>query len=222
MAKLRVYTEQQTLQLAVEGRSLSRFGDGELRLCLGGRAASQEYNKDLAKELTRLLTKQTNSLVCLPWPRKGSPKVKNWTKICGSYEHLFGKKEYGSAFITRPDSAPWIENQEYIQLLQQLWVGKDVTLLVGERMTSLAPDMLVGAASVRTIIGPQSHAYPSINDLESQVGKTKGPVLMCMGATATCLAERLARKGIHAVDLGHVGWMVRRRQDWLKPVEAAA
>jgi hypothetical protein len=35
-------------------------------------------------------------------------------------------------------------------------------------------------------------------------------VIICLGPTATVLAERLAKKGVHALDLGHIGMFMRR------------
>jgi hypothetical protein len=216
MPKLKVLSETQTLEAVLAGRSLARYGDGELRLCLGGNAVSQRFNKDIGRELRGIIQGPSKCLVGLPWPHKGSPKKVNWEKYTsGAYGDLFKQRVYGSAFITRPDSAPWIENEDYLKLVQQLWRGKEVTLIAGDRMTSLSPDLLVGAKSVRVVIGPQTQAYSAINEIEEEVGRWKGPILMCLGATATVLAERFARAGLHAVDLGHIGWMVKRRYDWM-------
>jgi hypothetical protein len=54
------------------------------------------------------------------------------------------------------------------------------------------------------------NSYQCIDRIEDEVGKPSGPVLICLGPTATVLAWRLARKGVHAIDLGHVGMFMRR------------
>jgi hypothetical protein len=69
--------------------------------------------------------------------------------------------------------------------------------------------MLSEAASLRVVNGMRQHTYQIIDRFEEEIGKPSGPVLMCLGATATVLAERLAKKGVHALDLGHIGMFWR-------------
>jgi hypothetical protein len=53
--------------------------------------------------------------------------------------------------------------------------------------------------------GPQRDAYNEIDAIEAGIGTPKGTVFLCLGPCATVLAERLAVKGVHALDLGHLG-----------------
>jgi hypothetical protein len=48
-------------------------------------------------------------------------------------------------------------------------------------------------------------AYGEIDRIEEEIGKPSGPVFLVIGATATALAARLARKGLWAMDMGHLG-----------------
>lgn len=205
--------EDTTLKVALAGRSISRFGDGELRLAVGGKAVSQVALPKLRKELCNLLREQTAALVCVPrishthTPRD---KVVLWSKYAtGKYTTLFGKKQFGSAFITRPDSAPWIDRPDYWKLVRDLWLGRDIVLVVGSDR-SLREDMMTEARSIRMVHGSYHDSYECIDRIEEEIGTPSGPVILCLGATATILAERLARKNVHALDLGHIGMFMRR------------
>jgi 2-polyprenyl-3-methyl-5-hydroxy-6-metoxy-1,4-benzoquinol methylase len=66
-----------------------------------------------------------------------------------------------------------------------------------------------GATGVQAITAPRQHAYTYIEQIEEQVGRPGKPIILCLGATATVLADRLARKGEHALDLGHIGMFMR-------------
>lgn len=205
-----VLDEANTLSLC-EANSLARFGDGELRLATGGQCSSQRAHPELQRELRMLLGHDMMTggpMVGIPNFAK-TPNRKTWDKYEGpQYAPLYGSRTYCSAFITRPDNAPWIDTPEYWDQVRQLWAGEKVTLVCGDRK-SLTPEMLVGAGPITEIIGPRQHAYEEINRIEEEIGKPSGVVLMCLGATATVLAARLDRKDVHALDLGHIGMFMK-------------
>jgi len=74
---------------------------------------------------------------------------------------------------------------------------------------SLRKDMMTEAKSVQYVWGPRRDAYKDIDKIEEEVGTFNGPILLCLGAAATVLAARLADKGLYALDLGHIGMMMR-------------
>jgi hypothetical protein len=205
-----ILSEEETLQRALAGASLSRFGDGELRLASRtGTSPTQVGDKNLARELCSILrSPPENCLACLPRFDRG-PKKENWAKyIMPRYAALYVAKEYGSAFISRPDSAPWIDTESYWLSVSDLWKDRRVTFVAGTDR-SLRDEDFADAASVRRVEAPRRDAYAEIDRIEEEIGIPSGPVILCLGATATVLAARLARKGVHALDLGHVG-MFRR------------
>jgi hypothetical protein len=220
-----VHDELTTVRMVLDGRSLARFGDGEVRLAIGGSAVSQKFSKGLRNELRRIAAQsKTKALVGIPNVNSHTPLFdKCWKNHSQpKYRALWNQKAYYcSSFITRPDSAPWINTKEYWTELAGLWVGRAVTLVVGTDATSLTPDNMVGVNSVRVVTGPRRDAYEDINRIEEEIGIfTQGPVLMCLGACATVLAERLAKKGLWAVDIGNVGKFMPRKDGslWkLKP-----
>jgi hypothetical protein len=210
----KVLTEAETLARAAAGVSLARYGDGEFKLCLEKDCISQVASKALAADLRRILaTPQPGLLVCLPNLRHNA-KPDSWASYdVPKYRDLLSPGMiYGSAFISRPDSAPWIDTPEYWASVRALWAGKDVTLLTGSRVErSLHPGMMPEAAAVRLVVDEASHrdAYERIDAIEEAIGTPAGPVIMCLGACATVLAARLAAKGVHALDLGHLGMFMR-------------
>lgn len=209
---LRIMTEEQTLEEAFT-RSIARVGDGEFRIALGGQAPSQIQHPRLRAELLALLEGPTASVVCLP--RINAPHVPKmwfWKKYdVPKYKAICKQRVYGSTWITRPDDAPWINTPTYWERVVDLWRGKDVVLVTGDEK-SLTPQLLSAASSVRVVKSIRQHAYQHIDEIEEQIGVVTGPVLMCLGATATVLAERLAMRDIHALDLGHLGMFMKRRE----------
>lgn len=212
-----VLPEAETIERAHAGENMARYGDGELKLCLGGNCVSQPYDKSLAKELRRvLLAPAPGCLPCIPNVFSKTPKHVNWLHYAGpTYTALYegtGAVKYGSSFVTRPDSAPWIDTPAYWERIKDFWRGKDVMLVAGT-MRSLRPEMLEEATSVKMVDAPSGQrldgAYAKIDELEEIAAGFKGPVLLCLGPTATVLADRLARRGVHAQDLGHIGMFMR-------------
>lgn len=219
----RVMGERTTLELAIKGRSIARFGDGELRIARGGRAISQSPDKTLAKAFRQVLMKPPKDcLICIPNLESETPEMWFWFKyLSPDYKRLFNVGyEYGSTWVTRPDCAPWINTDEFWDRAKDLWRGRYVIFVHGDDK-SLAPDLMTEAAFIFDVKGPRQHAFSDIDRIEKEVGvavsnarqnKIEPIVLMCLGATATLLAVRLGGKGIHAVDVGHIGMFLRRRQ----------
>lgn len=205
----KVMSEAATLEAAIAGRSLARFGDGELKLALGKDCVSQARDKSLAHELRAILKGEAGgALVAIPNYR-GTPRKDVWDRYgTTDYARLFGAGPYGSSFITRPDNAPWIDAPAYWARVKDLWRGREVTLVAGSDRSLRAED-LAGAHAVRVVEGPRRDAWAEVARIEAEIGTPEGIVLLCLGATATVLAARLAAKGIHAVDLGHVGMFMR-------------
>lgn len=206
----KVLSEQATV-LSCQVLSCARFGDGELRVALGGGCVSQTPDNRLAQELRTMLYQPPQGvLVCIPNVESETPRPAwkaNWAvdKFVSMYDP---DATYGSSFITRPDSAPWIDTPEYWSSVWDLWRGKDIVFVRGD-YRSLRLDQLSEAATIREVVGPSKHAYAEIDRIEEEIGKHHGPVIMCLGCAATALAVRLAKKGIHAIDLGHAGMFAR-------------
>lgn len=204
-----VRSESDTLNLC-QTNSIARFGDGELRVAIGGSAISQRADGQLARELVAILRIEQPGLLAGVPNFDATPRRDVWAKYrTGRYASLFvPRRTYASSFITRPDSAPWIDRPEYWDRVRDLWRGRDIILVVGDRK-SLTPEMMSDARSVRVITTPSKDAYSAIGRIDEEIGTPAASVLMCAGCTATALAARLHRRGVHALDLGHIGMFMR-------------
>jgi hypothetical protein len=206
--------EVETLEAAIAGANLARFGDGELKIATGRDAKSQRHDPQLQHALRSILRDRTwPGLACIPTLDLRSPKLQLWRSYARPpYIQLYDQRiAYGSAFITRPDSAPWIDAPAYWERVIDVWRDRDVVLVRGSSK-SLQAHELIQAKSVHEIIGPRQHAFEAHRDLLAQLkGEKDRRVLLCLGATATVLAYWLGlHHQVHAIDLGHVGMFMRR------------
>ncbi len=205
-----VMSERDTLDLVRSGMSLARYGDGEFNLCRGYGIPTQPHDRVLAASLRSILKDGGMFLVGIPNIKSPTPKADFWQPYQRANDLLSIERRYASAFVTRPDSAPWIDAPDYWQAVESLWVGLDVTLVRGSARSLTAAD-LVGANSVTEIIAPAVNAWASYDSLLEQIGTPKR-ALLCLGPTATVLAVDLYNRGVHAIDLGHVGLFLRKHR----------
>ncbi len=211
-----VFDEHKTLLAILDGKSIARFGDGEIKLMLGKDCVSQKKNIFLGGELSRVLNDHNpNCIIGIPNIRDDTPNIEFWGKYRDDkYSRFYSQNiQYYSSFITRPDNAPWINTAEYWDEVKKLWAGKRILLVTGGRSSALRDDTMPEAKDVFTLFGPETDAYERIDGLQIRIegmAKDFDSVILCLGATATCLAYRLSRNGIHALDLGHIGMFYRR------------
>lgn len=193
--------------------SISRFGDGELRLIHGGSAPGQrELKKEIGFHLHTILDRPVKGhLSCIPLLNAGmsDKKYKFW-KSYGPYTEAYLKSDsiFGSAFIGRTDSAPHIDDSEYWESCRRLFKGDHVLILCGKDK-GVFPDksLFRYALSHRVLCGPPKNAYKSLNALLSVLLKQKkvDVFVLSLGPTATVLAYELSRYGFRALDLGRLG-----------------
>lgn len=203
-----VLGEVETLSAVVSGRSIARYGDGEFKLACGGSGIkSQIGHPILMRRLIEILQHSGKCLVGIPNIQSPTPKAVFWGKYM-SQARLLSNRTYVSSFITRPDSAPWINTPGYWQIVESLWVGQDVTLVRGSSK-SLVADDLIGAGTVTEIVAPRQHAWTDYDRLLEQIGQPKRAIL-CLGPTATVMAVDLCARGVHAIDFGHGGMFLKK------------
>ena len=210
----RVVNENDTLDLVIAGKSITRYGDGEFRLAMGGKKnVSQVNHPQLRSELTEILTtRQKFCLIAIPDMNEKSPKWWFWSKYQYQYPKMLdGKITYYSQFITRPDSAPAIDVPEFYDRMESLWRDQEVVLVRGSER-SLVEDRgtMLLAKKTHPVLCARRDAYAEIDRVEAEVlALNVNRVLLCAGAMATVLTYRLAKKGLHAIDLGHIGYLWR-------------
>jgi hypothetical protein len=210
----KVRDEFETLDMVLAGYSCARIGDGEAKIAMGGSSVSQIYDPKLAAEMRSVLhSKSKECIVCIPRMVKDSAKYGSWKKYERVYPRLLKDgKTYYSAFITRTDSAPWCDTPEYFDKIESLWRDQDIVAVYGTER-SLSATMMHSAKSVTVVSCSRRDAYAEIDRVEREVlASGRKRAILCAGAMATVLAMRLSTKGIHALDLGHIGFMPRARQ----------
>lgn len=210
----RVVSETETLDAVLAGKSLTRYGDGEFRLAMGGaKNISQVAHPLLRRELIDILqTRQNFCLVAIPDMNQLSPKWWFWKKYEHTYPRMLDHKiTYYSQFITRPDSAPVIDVPEFYDRMEGLWRDQEVVLVRGsERSLVEGKGTMQLARKVHPVLCARRDAYAEIDRVEKDVDALGVKrVLLCAGAMATVLTYRLAKRGFHAIDLGHIGFLWR-------------
>ncbi len=231
-----VTNELDTLRMVVSGRSIARYGDGEFKMAAHNVAIKpQRQDLELSQRLREILFDSGECLVGIPNIKDvmASPLVLEtkkdfWAGQVRFHSLLKSRRSYVSSLISRPDSAAWINTDEYWALVESLWVGQDITV-VGGSGKSIKPEDLDGAGEVTHIQCAPQHAWSDYDDILKRIGTPKR-ALICLGPTATVLAVELCRRGVHAVDLGHLAMFLRKRKRgepmWTEreaePVEAVA
>jgi len=205
-----ILTESSTLQRVLAGDSLARYGDGEFNLAEGHSIPCQRHSPELERRLRGILVDSGRCIVGIPNLDSATPKAAFWHKYQRVTPLLAPGRVYGSSFISRPDSAPWVNTATYWADIERLWAGLDVTVVRGAGSTKgLTRADMTTAKSVREVLCPRQHAFEEYADLLEAIG-TPERVLLCCGPTATVLAVDLCRHGIHAVDCGHVALFLRK------------
>lgn len=212
----RVKGEFDTVRKLLKGKSIARFGDGELKILEGHGYNREPTNGKLTAELRAVAgMHHPDCLIAIPTMDRAGPKYQSWLRhkerFCKYFNRGDGDRYY-SAFITRPDSAAdAIESDEYFALISQLWAGRERVVVLSEPTSKLLTCARAMAASVVHIECPSHKAHAVIDQLEEAIVAAEPSVaLLSCGPTATCLANRLAARGVQGLDLGSIGGMLMR------------
>ena len=211
-----VLGEFETVERLLTGKSIARFGDGELKILSGVGYSREPRNGRLTAEMRMLVASPAKDcLIGIPTMNPAGPKYANWQRheerFCQFFEDGDGH-EYVSAFITRPDSAAdRLESFEYFSLISKLWARERVVVLSEPSSKLLACVKATNGAGAIHVECPSQQAYSVINELEQAIIDAEPDVaLLSCGPTATCLANRLAARGIQGLDLGSIGGLLMR------------
>lgn len=210
----KVRDEFLTLKAVLSGMSIGRLGDGDFPHARGRAGGRQNvYFKKLGEEMKAVLREPHPRFICaIPTMAdrgpdgSAAPKYKNWVRHVDEYlPSLREGMDYYSAFITRPDSAPWIWNLDFARNMESLWRGKKVALLAREGNKAITI-VNHSAKEVMHLLCPKYDAYQYIDEYERAILKQKPDVaVLSCGPTATVLSRRLATQGVHSFDIGSAG-----------------
>lgn len=224
-----VLDEYETMRRVRDERlSLARYGDGEIKLCRGVSCKLQTYDPLIAKRLRNILkAEEPRCLVAIPniWHSGKPPPKKFWVPYqSGPNTSFYYPVTYGSSFVSRPDSAPSINTSAYWGLVRSIWLSRPVILVTGAKKGRqfIESGMLNNAGQTHLVTGPGSNAWIAYEPMMAAVRQRhrdindNALVILALGPTATVMAYHLAKEGIQALDLGHMGVFYR---NWLEDRE---
>ena len=225
---LRVEEEWETIRTIIRNRaSISRFGDGEFKVMIGGDAVGQDSTPELAEIMKLILTEDVgNLLVGLPrfegrydlfWTNEKSALMHNDFMNRRNIRKLINHdKQYYSTLMTRPDSALHLDCRAYWDLCGKMWEGRDVVVCHGggkPRMGLYTESRIFrGTKSVHYIKAQPRNAYFEYDRIMEEVCKCPKDSLiyLALGVASTVLASDLHKLGYQALDMGHFGMFYGR------------
>lgn len=201
--------------------SVSRLGDGEIKLVAGKKLGFQDKNSILQEKMIEVLSKPIeNHIVCLPdifndLTIYDSDSQKHWKKHLAFYRrywyrYINKQATFYNAFISRcymMYQNPSMSSRMF-ELLKQIWQDRDVIIIEGEQSRlGVNNDLFNNTKSIKRILAPNRNAfnyYQLILDKVTQYDKQEYLILLALGPTATVMAYDLTKLGYQAIDIGHV------------------
>ena len=232
--KLDFFDDKETVDMILNGKSMARIGDGELRILKNIPSAFfQSNNEALAKKIEDVVeSSDDNLIICIPKPLKSmkglSVKAKLFwiSNIYLNRKHWRSivdyNKKYGNTQITRPymDYAKKERKHagERFENLKRIWKNKRICIIEGER-THLGEgnNLFEGVRSITRIIAPSKNAFKEYGIIFKEIKREREKCdmfILALGPTATVLAGDICANGDIGIDIGHVDieyeWMLRR------------
>ena len=234
-----IATPEETVEEIVNnGKSISRFGDGEFDMIYGIGMNYQKYNEKLAKRLEEIVQSNDPGIII------GIPNVFNseycdeytgfatefWPKWVNKFKFrivrlLKRNRKYYSAQISRfyLDYKDKSNTAEYVKKLKKIWDQKDVVIIEGEKSRlGVGNDLFDNMKSIERIICPSENAFEIYEKIYNECLKIDNNklVLLALGPTATVLSYDLYKAGYHTIDIGHVDieyeWFLRKATTKIK------
>lgn len=203
--------------------SVSRFGDGEFIMLLGGGYDDyQGADQKLAKRLKEVLvsTDAPNHIVGLPMPLKHTIGLRQSSRDFWDYftlrkgvylvpylstSRLYIDTQLSRFYIMYTDKSH-CGNQ--LNLLKAIWNNQDVVIIEGTKSrTGIGNDLYDNVKSLSRILGPATDAFSMYDEMLEAIVKHVSKdnlILLSYGPTATILAYDLAKLGYWAIDIGHL------------------
>lgn len=209
-------------KLITEKKSISRFGDGEIRWILDlPQNSFQSQNSQMQKDLVKVLTiPNDNCLIGIPREIvtiEGKTKrarrfyreffVENGFQIL---KYIDNNRKYYNSDISRcymgyedTDKAG-----QRFEKLKEIWTGKDIVIVEGEKTRlGVGNDLFTSCKTIKRILAPATNAYDKYNEIIEAIEKNiqkNELILLALGPTATILAYDLSVMGYQAIDIGHI------------------
>lgn len=236
---IKVYSIDETLdELLRTGKSMVRFGDGEIIMIKGKALKLQQASPEIAAGLAEILPyKYDDLLITIPdvftslsGHRKESKQF--WKEHLLFYRKTYERycntnRIYGTTFVSRCYYFAQDKSNcgRWFAKIKKLWENKDIVVVEGSRThNGVGNDLLDSAASIERIICPPKDAYASLETIIKTCRQydTDRLFLLSVGATAKFIALALFREGYRVLDIGNLDleyeWYVRRAEGKI-PIE---
>jgi glycosyltransferase family protein len=225
----KVLSIEETIDILASSKSsISRFGDGELNIAIGGSVYFQEYNEELSKKLREILLSDSASVyVGLPLMFYDDERLNRqsrmyWSRyFIKSFFRLRNILNYNRVYLNANFTRFYIGfsskelSVKLLHSIKKIWNEVDVLLVEGEKSKlGIGNDLFDNVNSLKRIISPSKNAfdfYDQIFEAAQSFGESR-LILIALGPTASVLAYELGLLGYWAIDIGHVD----KEYEWMK------
>lgn len=236
--KPKVLSINETMDGLRQGKSLARFGDGELQaISCTINNSFQDNNRKLSFELEKDLELNNPNLMIaiappfsLRFSQLNSQAIEYWKPLLLRnwykwHSILLKQSQYYNAFVTRPyfdfsNNVSKLEIKSVFDRFKSIWLNKRVLIVEGEfSRFGVGDDLLNGCQAIYRIICPSQNAFQSKERIKKGLRDfvCSNPVdiiLFSLGQTATVLTCELIDLGIQIIDIGHLdieyNWFLER------------
>ena len=222
-----ILSVDEALDALIDGRSIARFGDGELTTMEGRFDVFQVPSERLSRRLAEVLSSDAPGLLVgissLAYDTRGDltdaqkhfyAQNARWMREILT-QHLQEGKIYAPTEVTLGHTIyrESYDRRSYFDRVRRIWEGASVVLIHGDGIfDGFTHDIFDNAASVEHILAPKQDAFDHYDDILQQAlqAPQDSLIIAILGPTATVLAYDLHRAGYRALDLGHIA----KSYDW--------
>lgn len=229
--RIKVYTIDETIdELLNTGKSMVRFGDGEIVMIKGVDLMLQKASPEIGEGLAKILAYPYDDLmVTIPGIFDTLSDHHQASRQFWRDHLLFCRKTYErycnpnrvyyTTFVSRcyyygkdrSDCDRWFAK------IRKIWENKDVVIVEGTRThNGVGNDLFDSAGSIERIICPPSDAYGALPEILEACTQydTDRMFLLSVGVAAKFLALELFQRGYRVLDIGNMDmeyeWYVRK------------
>lgn len=209
------------------GRSLARFGDGEINLIFNHKSIGfQPYSDSIRKDLSNVAI-DTNKSLCIGLPHgfldtddeKKTVASFWWSYVTRNQQNIkdFVLKSHRKQFLdtnfsrTVTELKNTTEISDVVSTVKSIWSNRPVLIVEGEGTRfGVGNGLLSNAGVVSRIVAPAEDAYSVIDKIVVEIEQiikrpeydTNPILLVALGPTATIICSRMSKK-VQSIDIGH-------------------
>ncbi|UTT41081.1 GT-D fold domain-containing glycosyltransferase [Glutamicibacter mishrai] len=207
----------ETMEQLHDGKSIARWGDGEIRIMLQPEfeLSFQKPNPKLALELERILATYDsiahNTLLAFPTVFVSRMWMGIWAEMWHELRPILNlsSSPWGNTHISRPLFFQK-HGSEAVDAWRKLWDGKNVAVIAGRGSRfALLPELFDNVGDIKLIESLPRDAFNEFDALKQRVQDAPQAdlYLTALGPTGTALSAHLSSPeggSNHAIDVGHL------------------